>query len=372
MLTTCLEPSSGQILFENNSCIKKKLNEHYQKMDNALLNKKNFWKTIGYCPQFDALYDELTPSEHIKLFARIKGIKSMHEITLCNRLFERLDLLNYANKPCGKLSLGNKRKVSTALSLVGNPSIILLDEPTSGMDPMSRRRLWQEIINLTNEKNHSVLLTSHSMEECERLCTRLAIMVDGSFKCLGSGQHLKSKFGDGYTLTVKLKESKKNSSRNTNQQNDDNTSEIYFQQLKIDYNHYADLILNELRKNVSPDCKLKEQHFNNVFQFELNHDTKLGKNVFTKQINIGDIYKLIELNKLKFSIVDYSLSENTLDNVFINFVRKQTDEKDQSNEANECGNKRTKYNLKYNFPIHDNDDQLIDLTPDSDLIQLND
>lgn len=165
MLTTDLIPSSGSIFITgpNNQYI------------DALSNKNIFWNQIGYCPQFDALYDELTPAEHIKLFARLKGVKSRYEQVLCDSLLKRLDLTKYENKVTGSLSLGNKRKLSTALALVGNPSFILLDEPTTGQDPVSRRRLWEEIINLTRQKNRFVLLTSHSMEECEALCTRLVI-----------------------------------------------------------------------------------------------------------------------------------------------------------------------------------------------------
>ena len=87
---------------------------------------------------------------------------------------------------------GNKRKLSTAIALVGNPRIVLLDEPTTGMDPTTRRYLWNVVIGVV-EEGRRVVLTSHSMEECEALCTRLAIMVNGSFKCLGGVQHLKNK-----------------------------------------------------------------------------------------------------------------------------------------------------------------------------------
>ena len=162
MLTTDLSVTSGEILIKDSS-----------ELINALKNKKLFWSKIGYCPQFDALYEELTPDEHIRLFSRIRGVKSKYENALSSSLLERLDLVKYGNKPVGELSLGNRRKLSAAISLVGNPSIIFLDEPTSGQDPVSRRKLWQEILNLTRIKKKSVLLTSHSMEECEALCTRL-------------------------------------------------------------------------------------------------------------------------------------------------------------------------------------------------------
>ena len=165
MLTTDLEPSGGSIFAAGDSGF-----------INGLTDIKKYWNLIGYCPQFDALYDELTPSDHLRLFARLKGIQSKYEQELCTSLLKRLDLTKYANYPVGTLSLGNKRKLSAAISLVANPAIVLLDEPTTGMDPVSRRKLWQEIINLIRTKKHSVLLTSHSMEECEVLCTRLVIL----------------------------------------------------------------------------------------------------------------------------------------------------------------------------------------------------
>ena len=169
MLQTELRPTDGNIYLTEfqmptNENISLSTNTSATHTFDALSNKKSYWNQIGYCPQFDALYDELTPADHIRLFARLKGVRTKYEHILCDALIKRLDLVKYTNKPVGSLSLGNKRKLSTALALVGNPSIVLLDEPTSGMDPSARRRLWQEIINLTREKNRSVLLTTHSME----------------------------------------------------------------------------------------------------------------------------------------------------------------------------------------------------------------
>ena len=79
-----------------------------------------------------------------------------------------------------------------ALALIGDPPVLFLDEPTSGMDPRARRFLW-DMITTTVQRGRSVILTSHSMEECDALCTRLGIMVNGQFKCLGSSQRIKNK-----------------------------------------------------------------------------------------------------------------------------------------------------------------------------------
>lgn len=131
---------------------------------------------------------------------------------------------------------GNKRKLSAGMALIGGPPVIFLDEPSTGMDPVARRLLW-DAVTRTRESGKAIIITSHryalwnmveevgflsfvilthllyllnlmrsliSMEECEALCTRLAVMVNGQFKCLGSPQHLKSKFGSGYTLLAKV------------------------------------------------------------------------------------------------------------------------------------------------------------------------
>jgi ATP-binding cassette subfamily A (ABC1) protein 3 len=85
------------------------------------------------------------------------------------------------------LSGGNKRKLSVAIAMLGNPKVIFLDEPSTGMDPEARRFMWNVIDRVsTKTKKSSVVLTTHSMEEAEALCTRMAIMVNGEFRCLGS------------------------------------------------------------------------------------------------------------------------------------------------------------------------------------------
>jgi ATP-binding cassette subfamily A (ABC1) protein 3 len=159
---------------------------------------------VGYCPQFDALIERMTGRELLTMFARLRGIPEPLISQAVEAEVARLDLSKHAGKQCGKYSGGNKRKLSTALALVGNPPIIFLDEPTTGMDPATRRYLWDVLIAVTKE-GRSIVLTSHSMEECEALCTRLAIMVNGHFKCLGGIQHLKSKYGSGFYLQAKVK-----------------------------------------------------------------------------------------------------------------------------------------------------------------------
>ncbi|TMS02487.1 ATP-binding cassette sub-family A member 1, partial [Larimichthys crocea] len=177
MLTGDIPVSSGEA-FVNGYSIRTEMRDVHQNM--------------GYCPQFDAIDELLTGKEHLEFYARWPewGI-------------QKLGLVKYSNKSAGTYSGGNKRKLSTAIALIGCPPVIFLDEPTTGMDPKARRFLWDCILSIIKE-GRSVILTSHSMEECEALCTRMAIMVNGRFKCFGSIQHLKNRFGDGYTVIVRV------------------------------------------------------------------------------------------------------------------------------------------------------------------------
>lgn len=115
-------------------------------------------------------------------------------------------LTEYADRAAGGFSGGNKRKLSVAIAMIGEPSIVFLDEPSTGMDPLARRFMWEVITDIvTNKEKCSVILTTHSMEECEALCTRVGIMVGGKLRCLGSTQHLRSLYGRGYQIEISFR-----------------------------------------------------------------------------------------------------------------------------------------------------------------------
>ena len=163
-------------------------------------------KQIGYCPQFDAIFNLLTVREHLEFYSRIKKIpKHLVEGLIQNQL-KSMNLEMYENKIAGTLSGGNKRKLSVAMAMIGNPPVVFLDEPSAGMDPKARRFMWNIISKIsTRGKNSAVILTTHSMEEAEALSTNMGIMVDGQFKWFGSKQHIKNKFGTGYQVEIKFR-----------------------------------------------------------------------------------------------------------------------------------------------------------------------
>ncbi|MFS7977586.1 putative ABC-type sulfate transporter [Helianthus anomalus] len=168
------------------------------------LNPKAARQLIGYCPQFDALLEFLTVQEHLELYARIKGVpESMLDNVVMDKLLE-FDLLRHATKQSFTLSGGNKRKLSVAIAMIGDPPIVFLDEPSTGMDPIAKRFMWEVISRLsTRSGKTAVILTTHSMNEAQALCTRIGIMVGGKLRCIGSPQHLKTRFGNHLELEVK-------------------------------------------------------------------------------------------------------------------------------------------------------------------------
>uniref|UniRef100_A0A8B9RF54 ABC transporter domain-containing protein n=1 Tax=Astyanax mexicanus TaxID=7994 RepID=A0A8B9RF54_ASTMX len=244
-------------------------------------------QNMGYCPQFDAIDDLLTGREHLEFYARLRGVPEQEVASVAEWGIQKLGLVKYSNKSAGTYSGGNKRKLSTAMSLIGCPPVVFLDEPTTGMDPKARRFLWDCILSVIKE-GRSVILTSHSMEECEALCTRMAIMVNGQFKCLGSIQHLKNRFGDGYTVIVRV------------------------QGGATDLSAVEDFVNRSF-----PGSVLKEKH-HNTLQYQIPYTEGALSHMFNQ----------FSKNQHALGVEDYSVSQTTLDQVFVNFARQQHDAED--------------------------------------------
>ncbi|XP_076023384.1 phospholipid-transporting ATPase ABCA1-like isoform X2 [Genypterus blacodes] len=245
-------------------------------------------QNMGYCPQFDAINDLLTGREHLEFYAILRGVPEKEVCEVADWGIRKLGLIKYVDKSAGSYSGGNMRKLSTAIALIGGPPVVFLDEPTTGMDPKARRALWNAILSIIKE-GRSVVLTSHSMEECEALCTRMAIMVNGRFRCLGSVQHLKNRFGDGYTIILRVAGP------------------------DPDLQPVTEFIEREL-----PGSTLKEKH-RNMLQYQLP----------SSLTSLARIFSMLSKNKEALRIEDYSVSQTTLDQVFVNFAKDQSDEDHQ-------------------------------------------
>lgn len=157
---------------------------------------------MGVCPQFDVLWSELTGLEHLTIYGNIKGLPGKLVRQQSKQLLEQVRLTAAGRLRSGSYSGGMKRRLSVACALLGDPHIVFLDEPTTGMDPISRRHVW-DIIE-TAKAGRAIVLTTHSMEEADVLGDRIAIMARGRLRCIGSSIHLKHRFGSGYQLSVSV------------------------------------------------------------------------------------------------------------------------------------------------------------------------
>jgi len=244
-------------------------------------------KCIGYCPQTNPLPEFMTGRETLFMFGKLRGISNNVLHSVVDRLIKFIGLTTNADMMCTSYSEGNKRKLSLALAVVGNPQVLFIDEASSGMDPVARRAVL-ELISLISTKR-SVIITTHSMEEAEALCSRVAIMIDGQIQCIGSPLHLKDIFLGGYNVDLQCK-------------------------LCAPHN-----VIDRLQKKILkefPASILAERH-GNFLRFSLPH------------LKCNEISKVFQkLRSMKFEstlmIDNYSVSQCSLEQIFINLTKKNS------------------------------------------------
>lgn len=159
------------------------------------------------------MFSELSAREHIQLYAGLKGVpqKAM-EILITERL-QAVNLDQVADNRVYSYSGGMKRRLSLIISTIGDPEIMFLDEPTTGMDPVNRRRVWEFIEKF--KRDRIIILTTHSMEEADILGDRIAIMAHGRICAIGDSMELKSRFGKGYAVMVVAEPNKVEETKNS-------------------------------------------------------------------------------------------------------------------------------------------------------------
>ncbi|XP_061399278.1 phospholipid-transporting ATPase ABCA3-like [Musca vetustissima] len=284
----------------------------YVKGMNLAADVNKIYKEIGYCPQFDALLDDLTGRETLRIFCLLRGVQRDRIDYISLELAKSFGFMKHLDKPTKAYSGGNKRKLSTALAVIGSPSVIYLDEPTSGMDPAARRQLWNMVCRI-RDSGKSIILTSHSMEECEALCTRLAIMVNGEFKCIGSTQHLKNKFSKGLILKIKVK-------RNTDA-------------VKSGRNSVSLAIESTAAHIREQDIETVKSFIETEFPQSILQENYMGILTFyipLSSIKWSQIFGLMESNRDRLNIEDYSISQTTLEEIFLEFAKYQREDSRQT------------------------------------------
>jgi len=185
MLTGLLSATSGEATLQGTDIIR---------------NNLKLKEILGICPQESVFYDKLTVEEHLKVFSAFKGINYEEQRSSLTDIISQLELQGSFNAKGEVLSGGQKRKLSILLSILGNPTILMLDEPTSSLDAEVRKNIW-EIIK-QRKKDSIIIMTTHYMDEAEQVGDRIAIMSKGELRCCGSALFLKKQFHTGYMLTL--------------------------------------------------------------------------------------------------------------------------------------------------------------------------
>ena len=313
---------------------------------------------FGYCPQFDAIFPYMTVYENLEFYSRIKGVAPEKLKEIIQAMIESMTLTKYKNKLAGRLSGGNKRKLSVAISMICNPPIVLLDEPSTGMDPEARRFMWAVIHKLTSKSDSNcVIMTTHAMDEAETLCRRMGIMVNGEFVCLGTSNYIKETYGYGYDIDVRIKpleQGKLNEivkklglKRNHKVQSLEEAKDILIKIKKANYIKYIEKegigrkIFHEITVNGDINlqalinwtryvtCAMKMikvvlPHFNEVILSEFienNFLFKIKKSNNSK--SIGFLFTLLEKEKEPCEITEYSIQQTSLEQIFNKFAENQ-------------------------------------------------
>merc|ERR1712078_276922 len=234
---------------------------------------------MGICPQHNILWGDLTAKNHQCFFGRLKGKSG---VTLKREVERNLKAVNLDDVTLEKrmssgFSGGMQRRLSVANSIVGNPSVVYMDEPSTGLDPASRRQLWDVISRAKKDK--SVILTTHSMEEADVLCDRVGIMSGGRLLCIGPAYDLKRRFGKGYTCVL-----------STTDKSLKNTAQV-----------------KEWVSSIFPSASLLEDPISGTFKFEIDR----------REVVVSEAFKQIVSRKEEIGLADWGFTETTLEEVFL-------------------------------------------------------
>lgn len=246
--------------------------------------------SLGLCPQSDAGHALLTPDETLRIYAAIKGVPGHSVDAAVAHLVKAVGIEEHAHKVGRKLSGGTRRKLSAAMALLGAPRTLLLDEPSTGLDPVARRRMWAALAAATGG-GRSAVLTTHLMEECEALCPRLGILVNGRLACLGTPQQLKSRHGGSLMLEVQV-------------QGSSQSAEV--------------AAVEAFVRELCPSAVMLEWHGSHR-RWQLQQ----------AEVGIASVFRAMEANKQRLRVESYAVSQTTLEQVFLQKAKEQVEDEEE-------------------------------------------
>jgi len=273
---------------------------------------------IGYCPQENPLFDFMKVREILEFYSKLKTcFFSIEEIC------KKFGLIKYLDTYCVNLSEGNKRKLTFVIAIMNRPTLLLLDEPSTGVDPDSRRIMWRNINELSdNNHRYNMILTTHYIEEAEILCDRIGWLKKGSFACIGNPEKLKIQYSLGYKLHIKFDNKSINKNKDENNISDtfktiSGLIEGFSSSSKIMNNKVLEphikALINVINKIKSNTKKIILSKIRRDLSFELILDIIQEK----KYILFSDI---LSMKNNDNNISEISISMESLDNILESFI----------------------------------------------------
>jgi len=287
-------------------------------------------RAIGVCPQFDSL-DLLTARQHLEFYARIKGIDDVKGNV--DNVMARVGLTAHAGKLASKLSGGNKRKLSLAIALMGNPSVLILDEPSSSMDAAAKRKMWRILAEIA--PGRSLLLTTHSMEEADALATRAAILST-KLLAIGTTQRLRREYSNLYHVQLVLK-----SAPSSSVQEIQGVEEWVRREFKGDVVFEGPSLGGQVKFMVPPlkDGAEEERVVSSASSASTAVAGEDGNGEGVKPVGprrrggVGGLIDVLERNRESLGLQDYSVGAPTLEKVFLSVVKDNYVEENEEKEG---------------------------------------
>ena len=271
---------------------------------------------IGYCPQENPLFDYMKVKEIIKFYLSLKN-KNDSVDYIC----KKFGLEKYLETYCINLSGGNKRKLSFAIALMSKPKILLLDEPSTGVDPESRRIMWKNIMETSKKRDKfNMILSTHSMEEAEVLCDTVSWLKSGNFLSIGNPEKLKIELSAGYKLHIKFSQFNKDLNNENEKINEININNEF----KSDINgidNYTELINNnkELQLNVREVEKvidLIKDKCSDIFLQKINKDYSFEFNIHVIKEKQSELFtQILDMKNNNKLLSEINISMESLENI---------------------------------------------------------
>ncbi|KAF1924404.1 P-loop containing nucleoside triphosphate hydrolase protein [Didymella exigua CBS 183.55] len=280
---------------------------------------------LGVCPQFDAM-DTMTVTEHLYFYARARGVPD--PVSSVNAILQATGLARFQTRLASKLSGGNKRKLSLGIALMGNPSVLLLDEPSSGMDAAAKRVMWRTLLGVA-APGRALLITTHSMEEADKLATRVGIMKR-KMMALGTVGQLGEQYGDAWVVQLVLK-----SAPETTEEEMEACKEWVRRKIpgvQMDKWGSRDGGHGQLRFKVLKAAKgeggsrTPSLHADDVEKTNADATDQLVRTQSSDLGGIPGLIQLLESNREELGLEYYSVSPTTLDEVFLRVVGEDEEE----------------------------------------------